>query len=199
MRYVKMLGLAALLAAALSAFAGVGTAAATTLTDGKKNILGAETKIHAASEGKLILKTAVGTVECEVTLEAKTQNEGGAGKQIFASLEQWIFKNCGMANAVTFTTGELQIFGAAGSEGELKNEGLEITIEKSGFHCIYKFTTSTKIGTITGTEKTKKTATIDFSATIPVTGGRSGGFCGMNATWTGSFEVDVPDALDIDA
>jgi hypothetical protein len=198
MRNLKMLVLAGAIVVGLMASAAAGTASATTLTDGNKNIYGAETTLHAVSEGKLLLKTGIGNIECALTLGAKTQNEGGAGNQIFISLETVTFSECGASFAVALTKGELEIFGSTGSNGDLWSRGLEFTVEKSGFHCVYQ-TSSTKLGTITGSTTTGKTATVDLSASVPRTGGRSGSFCGSTGTWTGGIEIKTPDTLNIDA
>lgn len=72
-----------------------------------------------------------------------------------------------------------------------------MTVEVSGFHCIYK-TSSTDIGTLTGSANTESNPTLDIEATIPRTGGRSGAFCGSTAKWTGSYKVTAPNPLNVD-
>lgn len=52
MKFIKMLGLAALTAVALMAFVGGGTASATTLTGEGGAIIKTGTEFHAVNEGK---------------------------------------------------------------------------------------------------------------------------------------------------
>lgn len=197
MKYLKTLGLAAIAATALLALGGVGTASATTLTGVGGAILPAETEIHGPSEGKVVLHTAIGKMECDSTIKMKTQNEGGAGLVVFAGVESLPWNNCVAGVAETLTTGLAVIKGIGGNNGELTSSGFELTIEKAGFHCVYK-TNNTKVGTVTGTATTGATATIDVSSVVPRSGGRSGAFCGSTGTWTGAYKINTPDVLNVD-
>jgi ABC-type glycerol-3-phosphate transport system substrate-binding protein len=75
MKYLKILGLAAIAAAALMAFAG--TASATTLTSPKGTIVKTGTVIHAVSEGHVVFDPPFSKSECNLTIEGTTSNEGG--------------------------------------------------------------------------------------------------------------------------
>ena len=69
----------------------------------------------------------------------------------------------------------------------------------NGFHCIFETSPSgTDIGTLTGSAIAKGTATLDIEATIPRVGGSSGFFCGTTAQWTGAYQFNSPDPLNID-
>ncbi len=206
MKYLKILGLAAIAAAALMAFVGAGTASATTLTctepAGTKVTCPAGTLIHATSEGHAVLDSSVlGNIECESTVQGKTSNAGGTAETVKGNIEALTFEPCTENPVVVvLAKGSLEIHTEgtnANNNGTLTSTGTEVTIEKFGFHCIFK-TSATDLGKVTGSTTTKATATLDISATIPRTGGRSGAFCGASAPWTGSYKIDTPDWLDVD-
>jgi hypothetical protein len=197
MKYLKMLGLAAIAAAALTAFIGTGTASATTLTSAGGLIFGAETEIHATSEGKVVLETAIGKIECDSTTTLKTENEGGGGLLVTFGVEAFTWGPCSAAFAAVPTKGVGDITGIGGNNGEIRSNGFELTVEKNGFHCIYR-TNLQKVGTVTGSATTGATPTIDISATITRTGGKNGAFCGMSGTWKGSYKINTPDTMNID-
>ena len=208
MKYLKMLGLAAIAAGALMAFVGASTASATELDctepAGTKVMCPNPTLIHATSEGHAILHTPLGDVECASTVQGKA-NTGGASETVSGSIEALTFTPCTQNVVVTvLKKGSLEIHtdamdaetGLTPRNGTLTSTGTEVTIELFGFHCIFT-TSNTDIGTVTGSTATGATATFDIAATIPRTGGRSGAFCGSSGQWTGSYLIDTPDWLDI--
>ena len=191
MKYVKMFGLAAL-AAALMAFAAVGTASATTIESEAGVPLGSGTTITANSEGTTTLHPPIGSIECEEShVGGKTTNAGGAGVNVTGNIEALSWSKCN-ATVNVLAKGTLSVAATSGSNGTLSSTGAEVTVEYLGFHCIFK-TNSTSLGTVTGGSP----ATLDISATIPRTGGRSGAFCGSTAQWTGSYAVSNPSTLNI--
>lgn len=207
MKHLKILGLTAITAAALMAFVGVGTASATTLTctepAGTKVTCKTGTVISAASEGHTIVdSSALGNVECNSTIEGTTANTGGSSETVSGTIKfgGLTFTNCTSAvvQVISYGTFEIHTEGtSANGNGTLTSTGAEWTIEKAGFHCIYS-TKATDIGKITGSTTTTTTATLDISATLPRTGGRSGIFCGESSPWTGSYKINTPDWLDVD-
>jgi len=225
MKYLKMLGLAAIAAGALMAFVGAGTASATTLTctepAGTKVTCKTGTVIKAASEGHAILDNSIlGNIECNSTVEGPTSNEGSSSTTVSGSISKGglTFTNCTSAVVAVLKEGTLEIHTeytkeadghetqnlASTNNGTLTSSGAEVTVEKAGFHCIYG-TSSTDIGTLTGSTTVAKakgvetaTATLDIAASVPRVGGRSGAFCGGSAPWTGSYIVNSPDWLDVD-
>jgi len=213
MKYLKMLGLAAIAAGALMAFVGAGTASATELTctepAGTKVMCPIGTMIHAESEGHAVLDPPIGKIECPSTVTADTTTTGGASETVEAKITSLSFGPCTNGATVTVLepagthpTGTLIIHtqnegGAANNNGTLTSTGTEVTVEAFGFHCIFK-TNATDIGTLTGSTTTGITPTLDISAEIPRTGGRSGAFCGSKASWTGSYKVTEPDWSDVD-
>ena len=196
MKYVKMLGLAAL-AAALMAFVVAGTASATTLTGAGGATLGTGTSIVAENEGTVTLHPPIGDIECKKSsVSGKTTNAGGAGVEVKGSIEALSFTECN-ATVTVLAKGELAVKGTGSTNGSLSSTGTEVTVEFAGFHCIFK-TNGTGLGTVTGSTTTGGNATLDISATIPRTGGRSGAFCGSTAQWTGAYKVTSPSTLNID-
>ena len=210
MKYLKILGLAAIAAAAMMAFAG--SASATILTGSGCNAetgCAAGTVIHAESEGKAVLDPPIGKIECNSTVEGEVTDPGSSTTTVKGKINTLKFEPCENGAVVTvLAKGTLEIHTeykegkeqAKNNNGTLTSFGTEVTIEAFGFHCIFKTnaTAGTTIGTVTGSANTKGNAKFDISATIPRTGGRSGAFCGAEAQWTGSYKVTSPATLNID-
>jgi hypothetical protein len=196
MKYLKILGLAAIAAAALMAFAG--SASATELTSPTGTKLGVGTVIHAESEGHATLDSIIGNIECHSTVEGTISNAGSATTTVSGNINTLNFTGCTNGAVVTvITKGSLEVHHTTGFNGTLTSTNTEVTVEQSGFHCIFK-TNATDIGTLTGSPNDESHATLDISATIPRTGGRSGAFCGSSAPWTGSYTVTKPKPLFVD-
>jgi len=212
MKYLKMLGLAAISAAALTALFGAGSASATTLTGTgctgtPSNHCAVGTTITSQAEGMTILHPPFGEIKCEEsTVSGKTTTTGGETETVKGNIESLTFTKCNatvtpITNGGTYGTLEIHTEKeAANNNGTLTSSGSEVTVEYFGTHCIFKTggTTPTDIGVVTGAATTKtEHATFDISATIPRTGGRSGAFCGSTAQWTGSYTVTSPKNLNV--
>lgn len=206
MKYLKMLGLAAIAAGALMAFVGAGTASATELTctrpAGTKAMCQNGEILHAEAEGHAILDSIIGNIECGSTVEIEQTGTGGAGETVTGAIRTLNFTGCTNGAVVSvLKKGTVEIHtdpndpeGVSGN-GTLTSSGAEVTVELLGVHCIFE-TKATDIGTLTGAttatnarKELTHMATLDISATIPRTGGRSGAFCGESAPWTGSYTV----------
>jgi hypothetical protein len=204
MKYVKMLALAAIAAAALMAFVGAGTASATVLTcEGSTCAVGAP--LHAESEGKAILDAPFGNVECNSTVQGHVTNAGSSTTTATVKITELNWSNCGNDNVVTLAPGTLEIHTTREPEkinngdGTVTSLGTEVTVEHVGTHCIFGTgATGMDIGWLTGSNNTKETATLDISATVTRLGGRSGAFCGSTAPWTGSYKITTPDKVEVD-
>lgn len=72
--------------------------------------------------------------------------------------------------------------------GTLKLEGFETTVEASGFHCIFSGSASFSL-------KGGEMASLQGTSLIKRTGGRSGVFCGSEASWTAEYTVTSPAPL----
>lgn len=202
MKYIKMLGLAAVAAAALMAFVGASTASATTLTgtgcvgelEGHCAI---GTEIKAENEGKVILDPPFGAIECSVSnVAGKTTTTGGASETVVGEIETLTFSSCN-ATVTVLKKGTLEIHSLGSSNGTLTSSGAEVTVQFLGTHCVFS-TNNTDLGTVTGSTTTGGNATLDIKATIPRTGGTSGAFCGSTAAWTGAYKVTSPATLNVD-
>jgi hypothetical protein len=213
MKYLKMLGLAAIAAGALMAFVGAGTASATELTctnpPGTKVMCPEPTHIHAEVHPgtKVVLDPPFGSIECSastVTFYASTgsstttptsvNSKGESGE-----LETLTFGSCN-ATVTVVKSGRLEIHtteALPNHNGILTSTGAKVTVEFIGTHCIFE-TNNTTIGHVTGSSTTGGMPTLDISATIPRVGGRSGAFCGEKASWTGGYTITTPEWLDVD-
>jgi len=192
MKMFKLFVLAAVAAAALSSFA-VATASATTLN------LARGYPISSEAEGTTVLHS-VSKVECsESQVAGTTANEGGATETVNITIETLTFSGCN-ATVTVLKKGTLAIHtsgGSANNNGTLTSTGAEVTayISALGIDCIYS-TNNTDLGTVTGSETTGSSATLDINASIPRTGGSF--FCGSAAEWTGAYKVTAPNPLNVD-
>lgn len=210
MKYVKMLGLLAIAAAAMMAVPGI--ASATILTSPVNVKLENGEKIHAVSEGSTTLDGPVAITCKKSTVQGKITTSGGVATTVKGPIEELTFEECGTNDVKVVQKGELIVHTeytkeANGEElekttntgnGTLTSNGAEVTIEVTslGISCIYT-TSNTPIGILTGSKNTGGTATLDInSSAIPRTGHSV--FCGGSAKWTGSYEVKIPDYLDVD-
>jgi hypothetical protein len=195
MKYVKMLGLLAVAAAALMAFAG--TASATLLTSPTGTSY--TDKIVAKSEGHAkLLNTELGTtIECESTVEGKIESHG-TGVTASGKITKLTFEPCTNSYHVTATQlGELVLHYVSSGTGQLTSNETIVTTTRFGLVCNYE-TSGTTIGHVTDSHKTGGKATLDISASIPI-GAGSSSLCGTaNAHWSGSYLVETPSTLYID-
>ena len=197
MKFRRMFGLVV----ALAAFAALlpGAASGTELRNSVE-MLGAGTTVSAEAEGALALNGPFGGVECSgSSLGGKTSNTGGSTETVKVTVETLTFTGCS-STVTVLTKGTLEIHtreAGANGNGTLTSTSTEVTAEKAGVHCIYK-TSSTTLGTLTGSNNTGKTATYDIAASLPRTGGKSGVFCGSTGEFKGSYKVTSPDTLNVD-
>ncbi|HEX5525726.1 MAG TPA: hypothetical protein VFX44_00845 [Solirubrobacterales bacterium] len=196
MKFLRMLALATMVAAPIALVAA--EAASATVLTGSGGTLGAGTSIAAEAEGTVTLDPPFGSIECKKSsLAGKTTNAGGTSENVSASIETLSFSECN-ATVTVLAKGSLSFEGTGSNNGALRSTGTEVTVEFIGTHCIFR-TSNTSIGTVTGSANTGGNATLDISATIPRTGGRSGAFCGSTAAWTGSYKFTSPSTLNIDS
>jgi hypothetical protein len=182
MKHVKILGLLAVAAAALMAFAGVATASTLTSPAGTTY-----TSTIKASAGSTSLDGSFTTVTCnKSTTEGKVEQHG-ASVNAGGNVSSLTFSECNFPTKVV-KAGKLEIT----STSEVISTGAEISIETSVGTCVFT-TNNTKVGTFTGGTP----ASMDIaSAKIPRTGGNF--LCGSSGTWTGSYTVNTPSTLLVD-
>jgi hypothetical protein len=189
MKYAKMLGLLAIAAAALMAFAA--SASADTVTSNT----GATPIIEATSEGATSLD---GTVEvtCQHSYVKGTVTTHGAGKSVGGHISTLTFTQCGDDHVTVKQAGSLTAHAVAPTgNATLTSTGAEVTIEADtifgNVHCVYT-TNNTHIGTLTA--GANPTMHID-SAQIPRTGGSF--LCGSSGEWTGAYNVLHPKDIQV--
>jgi hypothetical protein len=181
MKYVKMLGLLAVAAAALMAFAG--TASATILTSPEGTTY---TGSIVATSSNSELDGAFVTVKCgSSTAEGTVESHGGA--EVTGNISSLTFTECNYATTVK-NAGSLGINNTNG----VKSTGAEVSIATSIGTCV--FTTN---GTAVGSLTEGAGASLDInSSKIPRTGGNF--LCGSSGTWTGNYSVTTPSSLWVD-
>jgi hypothetical protein len=189
MKYIKMLGLLAVTAAALMAFAG--TAAATSVTSNE----GTTPNIKAESSNSK-LDGAFVTVECaESKVEGNVESHG-ASATVKGEVDFLTFEKCNYTVTIG-TRGSLEVHthpndpnGLSG-DGTVTSSGASISIHTSVGTCVFT-TSGTDIGTLDG--GTPAVMNIN-SAKIPRTGGNF--LCGSSGTWTGSYAITSPSTLEV--
>jgi len=206
MKYVKMLGLAAVAAVALMAFVGASSASATVLctTPGTGTPTGttcpagqaklAGTTIHAVLDPGVVAKltTTFKNIECnKSTVSGTTANEGSASETVHGAVEVLTFEECN-CEVVVIEKGELEIHWIEGTHnGTLTSKNAKVTASCStvfgNVHCIYSTGTGTDLGTLTGGEP----STMDIAENnIPRLA--TNGLCAEKANWDAKYEVTEP-------
>jgi hypothetical protein len=215
MKYVKMLGLAAVAAAALMAFVGASTASATVLC--KTNVVGtptgttcpanqaypAGTEIHMVSEGNVVLTTGseITEITCRhSTMKGITRNEGSATETVKGSVEakNVTWEECSTPNgACTYSTikgGTLEIHWIEGTHnGTLAFNGLEVTSSCASIfgniHCIYELAEE-DLGTLTGGNP----ATVDVES-APINNVSTSSLCPTGPKLDAKYKITTPEPL----
>lgn len=203
MKYAKILGLLAVAAAAMMAFAA--SASATEVTSPTGTLYTGE--IHAEAEHNAVdggpILHGPADIQCTNSTVSGTIETHGSTTTAHGPINSLTFTNCNPGQDVTvLNPGRLIAHtdpepGAGKYDGTLTSDGAEVLIHLTsiGITCLYT-TEETDIGTLTSSDTTEGTATLDIEGTIPRTGGSI--FCGSSGTWTGSYEVTTPDTLYID-
>ena len=193
MKYIKMLGLAAIAAAALMAFVGASTASAAGLYSGATK-QGVETKIESTGTAA-VLKAGFATIECSHSeVDGKIENAGGAGVAVSGNINTLTFTGCN-ATVDVLKKGELIVHHSSGINGTVTSKGAEVTVSTLGTSCVYGTPAATDIGPLEGS--TTGDAVIKASASLTRI---SGGFlCANPASWTANYTVSTPTPLHVTA
>jgi len=193
MKYMKILGLAAMALAALMAMAG--TASATSITSPAGTTY--TSTIKAENEGTITLTSVFGgfgAVSCKKsTVEGKVETHGAA-VTAGGKITGLTFTECsgGTPTSPVTTPGTLEVHRNADGSGALTSKSASVVIHGTAFGTC-TFTTSstgTSLGTLTTTTQTGGKATLDIKASIASA-------CGTG-TWEGSYVVTTPSTLLID-
>jgi len=207
MKYMKMLGLVAAAAAALTAYVGVGTASATVLCStetnpctGTKYSVGQKLDFHLKAGTESTLVGGFATVKCaSSTITGSITNAGGSAATVVASVSTWDFTSCNC----TFTAllkGELEVHFTSAGDGALAGKNTLITSNCSGVSCLYgTAATATAIGVIQGGNP----AVVNVEAKLPYfTGDASNFTCTLGSGtyyWSAMYEVTGPSPLYVAA
>ena len=205
MKYLKMLGLAAVAAMALAAF-GASTASATEVYAGNTTYTG---PIAASLEPGTTLgltdtagnaidtctSAAVnGTISTAGSSTTTTSGAISKGGLIWGTAAL----PCKQLT-VTLSEGELEIHHIAGTDnGTLTGKGNLVTISVFGVSCRYGTGAGTALGTLTGKTSTTEHATMDINAIINEQEPKQF-LCPDTAKWVGSYTVTTPTGLNVRA
>ena len=204
MKYLKILGLAAVAAMALTAFMGAGTASATGLwkytTPSANDTLGVGTTITASLEpgDSAILRDTGGLANDTCTsshVHGTIEKDTTSGVHPSGALTELTFGGCSHTTTV-LAKGELEITNIAGTtDGTVTSRGARVTVKSTvfGISCIANTGAGTIIGSLTGAKSATGHATMDINGVITLENG-----CG-DSTWTGKYTVTSPTGLTVEA
>ena len=197
MKYIKMLGLAAVAAMALMAFVGVGTASATELYSGATT-LKSGTEIDASLTGTAAkLTTTEGAIldECAGgTVKGKTTNNGSTTETVKGSVAKTdlTWTSCTRPTE-TLAGGTLEVHWTSGVNGTVTASGFEVTVNTQFFgSCVFTVAAGTSLGTLTGS--TSSNAVLDVNTVASL---KSGAICPTTARWVGTYTVTSPKPLHV--
>lgn len=188
MKYLKMLGLAAVAAAALMAFVGAGTASADELctTNAVSNMCPAGdliTTINASQVGaKGVLETKEGTelISCKAgNYHIVITSQGTSIDPILGTGTELEFKECsGTVNTIANGTVKGSFVGS--ESGSFTSVGAEVTTGILGTTCTYGSGTGTSLGNTNNT-------TLTINTLVKKTAGSF--LCPSEARWTAEFKI----------
>lgn len=189
MKHLKMLGLFAMAAAAMMAFAGSAAAAPQLTSPAGTEYTGV---MDASVEESVLLEAGPFEVTCtEGTVKGNvtTNNETHAA----GAIEELTFGNCNAEVVTTITNGSLTL-----KDDEVFAISNAVTVRKFGISCIYGGAASpgTRVGTLTDSSVTGTNATMDIEASL-VKKPNSGFLCVEGANWIGNYTVTSPNPLYI--
>jgi hypothetical protein len=205
MKYLKMLGLAAVAAMALMAFVGAGSASATVFCSTNTSPCPAGQKWVAGTAPRFTVKAGTAGIWTDTSgnvvancpqgeIKGKITNSGSATETVTTSVAASDFtweSTGGCFNTVTVEGGNLEIHAISGTaNGTVTVSGIKITIylEAFGVSCIYGFSTGADLGTLTGGGS--NSATLDINTVFVKKEGSF--FCPGSLHWTEEFIQTQP-------
>jgi hypothetical protein len=214
MKHLKILGLAVVAAAALTALLGAGTASATELckmtetpcTDNNMYTAGTHFDAMLVAGTTATIPTNIDTLGCkQSTISGELTTTGGATTTaVKGSITGLSFTECedsfGTECAVTeeFLPASLEITGGGTTAGSTFS--FKIT-SKAGVHvecgALFNCTFFTSAATLAGANQNGTTPSggTPFITANNVNLSRIGGFCPSNGTWSAKYEVTEPMPL----
>lgn len=184
MKYLKILGLAAVAAMAMTAFAA-SSASATTLEENGVTKNSSTTITASLKTGtKAVLKDTnnFSRNECEVSHVHGTTTSPYTGTSVTGHIETLTFASCTRPVTVHFP-GKLEITYTSGTNGTVASEEAIVTVNSAIGTLNCETGTTTDIGTFTGVSSGN--STMDINAVLN---------CGIipSAKWEGTYEVTTP-------
>lgn len=202
MKYVKMLGLAAVAAMALMAFVGASSASATELCS-KAETTNCGNKAGRTIDATLAETAVLETVPnpgttvlatCTISTVGGKAEGGGAGKPITGPIEklEWgeIGKGC-TKTVDTIKPGTLEINYKEKDNGTLTGHNAEVTVNTIFGSCVYGTGESKVLGEVIGGTP----ATITINTNVVKTGGNAA--CPAETRWTAKYNITEPSPLFI--
>jgi len=160
MRHLKMLGLAVVVSAALTAMGEAGTASATTLCTTADSpgctmayTSGTTIDLSLIHRGTAGLTSPAGTtiLTCSESI-IKGKITQTSGTWIEVDLEALTWGQCSLI-VDTVVNGKLSVMWTSETIGEVVGEGTEVTTVIGGVSCVYTFGEGIKLGTIAGSSE----------------------------------------------
>jgi hypothetical protein len=199
MKLTKILGVVAVAALALMAFAG--TASATTLEVGGvakneaitlKSSLKSETSALLADTAGFFANTCTASTVEGTTAKDEEGKGDYTGPIVSGPISALTFTSCKTEPVTVDTKGSLSVENIAGTtNGTVRSIGAKVTVPSPFglLTCVTVASPGTDIGTLTGTGDTTKHATMDINAALN---------CGsITAKWTGTYTVTSPTGLGV--
>ena len=197
MKYLKMLGLAAVAAMALTAFIGASSVSATVLcttTPAVGTACGTGwhvDKIVASVVGTFSFHSTGGGLEATCTVAGATAEKNATGSSTTTPVGTvskanlpWGFVNNGCTNTTdTIAGGELEFHWTSGDNGTMTAKGFEVTVVLAGVSCTFGFGAGKSIGDLTGGAP----AIMHVNLVAEKTAGSF--LCPTTARWTGTFQI----------
>lgn len=201
MKYLKMLGLTAVAAAALMALVGTGTASATVACKVTETPCASSNEWELGTKGLATLKAGTSAVMKSTGGEAlmtcnsgrvsgTLENKGGPTQTMHqaGSSSNIVYEEC-TKTMDTIKGGEVELHHIAGTDNATVTiKGFETTVSLFGVSCVYTYGAGVDAGIITGGTK----PSMDVNAVLPKTIGSSF-LC--PATVTGQFEGTLTEPV----
>lgn len=198
MKYLKTLGLAMIAAAAMTAFAGAGTAsAATELFSGNSTLSEGQaiTSSLAAGNSAILANTSESIVNTCTTSSVNGKTTNTTGATVNGNIESLTFTNC--TNVVhTKSNGSLSIENIGGGNGTVRSSGSLVGITVFGVECLYGTGLGTHLGTMNGTTDITKHASLTINAVINEQEPKKLS-CPDTTKWTASYVATSPTGLNV--
>jgi hypothetical protein len=192
MKFTKILGVVAVAALALMAFAS--TASATTLeVGGVKQSGSVAIKSSLKSGTSALLADTAGFFANTCTASAvEGSTSTTTGTTVSGPISALSFTSCATEPVTVDTKGSLSVENIAGTtNGTVRSIGAKVTVPSPFglLTCVTAAAPGTDIGTLTGTGNSASHATMDINAALN---------CGsITAKWTGTYTVTSPTGLGV--